>query len=85
VIVLDEATSALDGASQGAVLGALRELMQGRTALVVTHKLAVMQMCDRVVVMQDGRIAEEGKFEELLARRGVFAQLANGGEWIGDE
>ncbi|OCH94561.1 P-loop containing nucleoside triphosphate hydrolase protein [Obba rivulosa] len=85
VLVLDEATSALDGASQGAVLGALREIMKGRTALVVTHKLSVMQMCDRVVVMQDGRIAEEGTYEELLAKRGVFTQLASGGEWIGDE
>ncbi|EMD36980.1 hypothetical protein CERSUDRAFT_95248 [Gelatoporia subvermispora B] len=85
VLIFDEATSALDGASQGAVLGALREIMKGRTALVVTHKLAAMQMCDRVVVMQDGRIAEEGTYDELIAKRGVFAQLASGGEWIGDD
>jgi ATP-binding cassette, subfamily B (MDR/TAP), member 1 len=82
VLVLDECTSALDAENQRAVADAVvRGARAGRTALVVTHKLPLMRMCDRVVVLQDGRVAEEGTYDELVARHGVFAQLASGGEW----
>lgn len=83
ILVLDECTSALDGANQTAVLDAIRGAKQGRTTVMVTHKVEVMRMCDRVVVIEDGRTVEEGRYETLVERRGVFAKLASGGEWLG--
>ncbi|KAI0698978.1 P-loop containing nucleoside triphosphate hydrolase protein [Cerioporus squamosus] len=77
-------TSALDAANQAAVMETLREAKVGRTTLVVTHKLAMMRMCDRILVVHDGVIAEQGTYEDLMERRGVFAQLASGGEWMSD-
>ena len=56
----------------------------GQTTILITHKLPVMRMCDRILVMDRGRIAEQGTFEELIGKKGVFAQLANGGEWAGE-
>ena len=84
ILVLDECTSALDSANQAAVMETLREAKVGRTTLVVTHKLAMMRMCDRILVVHGGIVAEQGTYEELMARRGVFAQLASGGEWMSD-
>ncbi|KAI0265438.1 P-loop containing nucleoside triphosphate hydrolase protein [Gloeopeniophorella convolvens] len=84
VLILDECTSALDGANQAAVLTTVLGAKAGRTTLMITHKLPVMRMCDRIVVVHEGRIAEQGTYEELTARRGVFAQLASGGEWSGE-
>lgn len=81
VLILDECTSALDGANQAAVMETIQRAKVGRTTLMVTHKLPVMQMCDRIVVIADGRVAEEGTYENLVAKKGVFAQLARGGEW----
>ena len=81
ILVLDECTSALDPANQRAVMATLAHAKIGRTTLMVTHKLQVMQMCDRILVLQDGVIAEEGTYLELIGRRGLFAQLASGGEW----
>ncbi|KAE9388729.1 hypothetical protein BT96DRAFT_1003907 [Gymnopus androsaceus JB14] len=51
---------------------------------MVTHKVPALQMCDRILVVDNGRIVEEGKYDELMQRRGVFATLASGGEWFGD-
>lgn len=84
VLVLDECTSALDPASQAAVMETIRSAKVGRTTLVVTHKLPVMQLCDRIVVLADGRVSEEGTYEQLVRRNGVFAQLARGGEWFSE-
>ncbi|KDR66454.1 hypothetical protein GALMADRAFT_1152567 [Galerina marginata CBS 339.88] len=92
VLVLDECTSALDGANQVGVLEAILgarneddgEKAQRRTTLMVTHKLQVMQMCDRIVVLHEGGVVEEGTYRELVDRKGVFAQLASGGEWVGE-
>ncbi|KAH8112831.1 P-loop containing nucleoside triphosphate hydrolase protein [Phellopilus nigrolimitatus] len=81
VLVLDECTSALDPASQAAVMDTIRSAKVGRTTVIVTHKLPVMQLCDRIVVIADGAVAEEGSFNELMRTNGVFAQLARGGEW----
>lgn len=81
VLVLDECTSALDGANQAAVLRTVREAAQGRATMMITHKLAAMRMCDRIVLLHEGRVAEEGSFEELTQRKGLFTQLARGGEW----
>ncbi|KAI0772893.1 P-loop containing nucleoside triphosphate hydrolase protein [Trametes elegans] len=84
ILILDECTSALDAANQAAVMATLRGARAGRTTLVVTHKLPLMRMCDRILVLHDGAVAEQGTYEQLMARRGVFAQLANGGEWMSD-
>ena len=84
ILILDECTSALDAENQLAIMETLAQARLGRTTLVVTHKLQMMRMCDRIVVVDDGVIAEEGTYEALMQRRGVFAQLASGGEWTGD-
>ncbi|KAF7295018.1 p-loop containing nucleoside triphosphate hydrolase protein [Mycena indigotica] len=80
ILVLDECTSALDDVNQAAILETIRHAKVGRTTLMITHKLPVMQLCDRVLVVHEGRIAEEGRFEELIARKGIFANLVRAGE-----
>nr|GAT53256.1 predicted protein [Mycena chlorophos] len=81
ILILDECTSALDPANQAIVLETVRRAKVGRTTIMVTHKLPVMQMCDRILVVHEGRIVEHGSYDQLMHRKGVFAQLANGGEW----
>ena len=56
----------------------------GRTTVMVTHKVEVMRMCDRVIVIEDDEVAEEGAYDKLVKRKGVFAELVSGGEWFGD-
>ncbi|MGO9566488.1 MAG: lipid A export permease/ATP-binding protein MsbA [Desulfomonilaceae bacterium] len=77
VLILDEATSNLDSDSEKAVQSALEELMKGRTTLVVAHRLSTIRNVDRVYVLMDGRIAEEGSHDALLALNGEFARLYN--------
>ncbi|KAG6814573.1 hypothetical protein H0H92_000101 [Tricholoma furcatifolium] len=86
VLILDECTSALDPENQKAVMETIGKVngMGGRTTVMVTHKLQVMQMCDRILLVDDGQIKEEGTFEELIRRKGLFATLASGGEWVGE-
>ncbi|KAF8625845.1 hypothetical protein AX17_006741 [Amanita inopinata Kibby_2008] len=84
ILILDECTSALDPSNQAAVLETVKEAKVGRTTIMVTHKLAVMQMCDRIILVDGGEVKEEGTYDELMERRGFFATLAGGGEWIGD-
>jgi ATP-binding cassette subfamily B (MDR/TAP) protein 1 len=84
ILILDECTSALDGTNQAAVLKTVLGARAGRTTIMITHKLPVMRMCDRILVMHKGKIAEQGTFEDLIAKKGVFAQLASGGEWAGE-
>lgn len=82
ILILDECTSALDSDNQAAVLETVMRVRMERTVVMVTHKLAAMQMCGRILVVSDGRIVEDGTFEELVARRGgVFSELARGGEF----
>jgi ATP-binding cassette, subfamily B (MDR/TAP), member 1 len=84
VLILDECTSALDAENQAAVLTTVLGAKAGRTTIMITHKLPVMRMCDRILVMHEGKIAEQGTYDQLIARKGVFSQLASGGEWSGE-
>jgi ATP-binding cassette subfamily B protein len=76
VLLLDEATSALDAQSEHAIQHALERLMQGRTTLVIAHRLATVRRADRIVVLDRGRIVAEGRHEQLVAQQGLYAELA---------
>lgn len=75
VLVLDEPTTGLDGESTRLVIGALRTLMQGKTTIIISHDLALLRCADRLLVLDGGRVVEEGTHAELLAAGGMFAEL----------
>lgn len=75
ILVLDEATSALDSESEVLIQDALWKLMRDRTAIVIAHRLSTIQKMDRIIVLDQGRIAEEGSHKELLVRNGTYAKL----------
>jgi ATP-binding cassette subfamily B protein/subfamily B ATP-binding cassette protein MsbA len=81
ILLLDEPTSALDASTEAAVMDTVAELMQGRTTFLVTHRLNTAHRLDRVVVLQNGRIAEEGSGPELLARGGAYAAMFAAGNY----
>ena len=84
LLILDEATSALDNESERSVQEALQKLMQGRTTLIVAHRLSTIEHADRVVVMEKGQVVEQGAPAELLARGGAYAKLHHRGEWASE-
>jgi len=78
ILILDEATSAMDTESERLVQAALDNVMQNRTAVVIAHRLSTIQNADNIVVLDQGRIVEQGIHEELLARGGVYSRMVNG-------
>ncbi|MFZ1428386.1 MAG: ABC transporter transmembrane domain-containing protein [Geminicoccaceae bacterium] len=76
VMLLDEATSALDAENERLVQVALERLMQGRTSLVIAHRLATVLKADRIVVLDEGQVVDQGRHEDLLGRGGLYAKLA---------
>ena len=87
ILVLDEATSALDSESERLIQEALANLMRGRTSLVIAHRLSTVAELDRIVVIRDGEIVEDGCHEDLVRAGGEYAQLWNrqSGAFLGTE
>ncbi|MGI8435664.1 MAG: ABC transporter ATP-binding protein [Chthoniobacterales bacterium] len=81
ILLLDEPTSALDPTTEAAIMETLKELIRGRTTLIVTHRLATIHGVDRILVLERGRLVEEGTGEELLARGGQYAALYAAGNY----
>jgi ATP-binding cassette subfamily B protein len=84
LLLLDEATSALDAESERLVQRALERLAHGRSTLVVAHRLATVRRADRILVLEAGRLVEQGRHDELLRAGGLYARLAQL-QFIGEE
>lgn len=75
LLIGDEITSALDAENQEAVMHTINDVKKGRTTILVTHKLSVMKSCDRIIVMENGRVVQQGTFDELMSRHGVSRSI----------
>jgi ATP-binding cassette subfamily B protein/subfamily B ATP-binding cassette protein MsbA len=81
ILLLDEPTSALDPATESAIMNTIKELMRGRTTLIATHRLSTIHNLDQIIVLDHGRIVEQGRGSELIARGGVYAKLYRAGHF----
>jgi len=81
ILLLDEPTSALDPSTEAAIMETIKELMRGRTTLIATHRLATIHNLDQIIVLDHGRIIEQGRGPELLTRGGVYAKLYASGNF----
>ena len=77
VLILDEATSSVDTRTEVLIQKAMDALMQGRTSFIIAHRLSTIKNADRILVLRDGDVVEQGSHEELLARNGFYASLYN--------
>jgi subfamily B ATP-binding cassette protein MsbA len=75
ILLLDEATSALDTESEKLVQGALKKLMQNRTSIVIAHRLSTIQEADQIIVLENGKIQEQGNHNELILADGLYKKL----------
>jgi len=84
ILILDEATSALDNATEARIQRALNKLTKGRTTFVIAHRLSTVRNADLILVLDEGRLVEQGRYHELVAQGGLFAELASQGQFAPD-
>ena len=75
ILILDEATSALDSEVEAAIQQSLNRLMEGKTVIAIAHRLSTIAAMDRLIILDGGRIVEQGSHDELIAQGGIYAQL----------
>nr|GME17364.1 ABC transporter B family member 25, mitochondrial isoform X2 [Ipomoea batatas] len=75
IMLCDEATSALDSTTEAEILGALKSLSNNRTSIFIAHRLTTAMQCDEIIVLENGRVVEQGSHEALLLKQGRYAQL----------
>jgi ATP-binding cassette subfamily B protein len=76
-VVFDEATSALDTQSESNIIANMHEILKGRTAVIIAHRLSTVMRADKILVLHEGAVVEQGRHEELVDRRGAYHQLIN--------
>ena len=84
ILILDEATSALDNVTEARIQRALKALTRGRTTFVIAHRLSTVRDADQILVLKDGQLVEQGRYEELMRRNGLFARMNSQGEFAPD-
>ncbi|MCB1556932.1 MAG: hypothetical protein KDJ15_06420, partial [Alphaproteobacteria bacterium] len=77
ILILDEATSALDSESEKLIQESLKDLMKGKTVIAIAHRLSTISHLDRLIVMDSGKIVEDGRHSELVKKKGLYAKLWN--------
>jgi ATP-binding cassette subfamily B protein len=75
ILILDDALSAVDTKTENAILGSLKRIMQNRTSIIISHRVSSAKLADRILVLDDGRIVEQGTHEELIDRNGTYREL----------